>query len=325
MSRAPLRAPDFFLVGAPKCGTTALSEYLRAHPEIGFSRPKEPHYFATDRPFLRQMESEEEYLRLAFAHCRERSLLGEGSTHYLLSETAVPNALACNPKARFIALVRNPIELASALHHDNVYNLVEDELDFERAWRLQEARAGGDRVPRRCRTPELLQYGRTGMLGAHLERLLREVPRAQLLVAVFDDFQRDPGLVYRRVLAFLGARDDGRREFPVLNERRLQSVWYRRVAGALPPELGRAALSLRRALGLPELGLRRRLGEASAQPEPRPVLRPAFRAELAAFFRSDVARLSHLLERDLGHWLADTEAGRTPALASAGAALRADR
>jgi hypothetical protein len=73
MSRLPLRAPDFFLVGAPKCGTTALSEYLRAHPAIGFSSPKEPHFFATDRPFLRQMQSEEEYLRRAFAHAAPRA------------------------------------------------------------------------------------------------------------------------------------------------------------------------------------------------------------------------------------------------------------
>jgi Sulfotransferase family len=42
----PARFPDFFLVGAPRCGTTSLSRYLAANPQVCFSRPKEPHYFS---------------------------------------------------------------------------------------------------------------------------------------------------------------------------------------------------------------------------------------------------------------------------------------
>ena len=45
--------PDFFIVGAPKCGTTAISEYLRTHPRIFMCKPKEPHYFALDIPGYR--------------------------------------------------------------------------------------------------------------------------------------------------------------------------------------------------------------------------------------------------------------------------------
>ena len=37
--------PDFFIVGAPRCGTTALSKYLKRNPKICFSNPKEPHFF----------------------------------------------------------------------------------------------------------------------------------------------------------------------------------------------------------------------------------------------------------------------------------------
>ena len=40
--------PNFFIVGAPKCGTTSLSVYLSQHPEILISDPKEPHHFSTD-------------------------------------------------------------------------------------------------------------------------------------------------------------------------------------------------------------------------------------------------------------------------------------
>ena len=40
--------PNFFIIGAPKCGTTSLSVYLSEHREIVMSHPKEPHYFSTD-------------------------------------------------------------------------------------------------------------------------------------------------------------------------------------------------------------------------------------------------------------------------------------
>ena len=42
------RGPTFMIVGAPKCGTTALYEYLQTHPQIFISDPKEPLYFAED-------------------------------------------------------------------------------------------------------------------------------------------------------------------------------------------------------------------------------------------------------------------------------------
>src|SRR5579862_4386701 len=41
-------APNFFIIGAPKSGTTALSQYLGTHPNVFFSRVKEPHFFDLD-------------------------------------------------------------------------------------------------------------------------------------------------------------------------------------------------------------------------------------------------------------------------------------
>ena len=58
-----MRRPDLFIVGAPKCGTTALYAYLRRHPEIFMSPLKEPHFFGSDLVFAdRPPLSEQEYL-----------------------------------------------------------------------------------------------------------------------------------------------------------------------------------------------------------------------------------------------------------------------
>ena len=39
--------PNFLIIGASKCGTTALYHYLKQHPEISFSSLKEPKYFSS--------------------------------------------------------------------------------------------------------------------------------------------------------------------------------------------------------------------------------------------------------------------------------------
>ena len=43
-----LLKPNFFIIGAPKCGTTSLHNYLKSHSQITMSNPKEPHYFSKD-------------------------------------------------------------------------------------------------------------------------------------------------------------------------------------------------------------------------------------------------------------------------------------
>ena len=63
--------PSFFIVGSPKCGTTALAKYLSEHDEIFISSPKEPHYFATNfNESMRIVKTEEHYLSL-FKHAKK--------------------------------------------------------------------------------------------------------------------------------------------------------------------------------------------------------------------------------------------------------------
>ncbi|WP_040414858.1 sulfotransferase [Desulfococcus multivorans] len=60
--------PDFFIIGAPRCGTTSLSRYLSKHPDICFSRPKEPHYFSTVSQPLTTSHLQRHYLERFFSH-----------------------------------------------------------------------------------------------------------------------------------------------------------------------------------------------------------------------------------------------------------------
>lgn len=302
-----MRHPDFFIVGAPKCGTTALSEYLRDHPQAFVSRPKEPHYFCGDfdyyyRPGERTLEH---YLQL-FEEADDRHLaVGEASVWYLYSHDAVPAILDFDPAARIIAMVRSPVEMVPSLHSQLLYALDEDEPDVERAWRLQDERAEGRSLPPGCRVPEFLQYREACRLGAQIERLMGVVPEGQLEVIVFDDLRADTRRVYARTLEFLGLPDDGRDDFPRVNANKQHR------AGALarftqrpPRTLVRAAERVKRVAGVERLGVLQRVRDRNRVVVERRPVDPAFLDELRVEFADDVALLGRLIGRDLSAWTA---------------------
>ena len=76
-------SPDFFIIGAPKCGTTALAAYLSRHRDVKFSKSKEPNFFSRDIEFCRYLGTHEEYMEEYFPGEHEGLLLGEGSPFYL--------------------------------------------------------------------------------------------------------------------------------------------------------------------------------------------------------------------------------------------------
>lgn len=94
--------PDFFIVGAPKCGTTSLHFYLQQHPSICMSNCSEPGYYSGDS----RAASLEEYLRLYFYHWKSPQIRGEATTAYLRCSRAREAIHADNPSARIVVLVR---------------------------------------------------------------------------------------------------------------------------------------------------------------------------------------------------------------------------
>ena len=109
-----MRKPNFFIVGGPKCGTTSLWSWLRTHPDIFMSHLKEPNFFNSDDNLGISGLTEYEAL---FRDARvSHTAVGEASVWYLSSPVAVQNILRFEPEARFIVLLRNPIEMAVAMH-----------------------------------------------------------------------------------------------------------------------------------------------------------------------------------------------------------------
>lgn len=297
-----MRKPNFFIIGAPKSGTTALSEYLSTHPNVFFVKPKEPEYFATDFKG-RVITNERDYLRLFQPADPSRHLaIGEGSVCYVFSKVAVPNILMFQPTAKFILMLRNPVELVVSLHAQLLVEGNENLRSFLSAWNAESDRKLGKRIPAGCRDPQWLYYSEWGKLGSQLKRVLDVVPEAQLKAILFDDFISNTGAVYRDVLAFLGVPDDGRTEFQKVNERRLlKNLFFQNLLGTLM----RFWLPLRTKLsGGKGFKIGATLTKWNTAPAEN-LTSPEVHRMLVDFYRDEIVLLQNLLNRDLRHWLGE--------------------
>jgi hypothetical protein len=296
--------PNFFILGAPKCGTTALFEYLRSHPSIFLPRVKEPHFFATDLGSYPAVKSIDAYQALFTDARPDQTRVGEASVYYLRSTTAAANIHQYRPDARLIAMFRNPVEMLHSFHSQLLYVAEETVEDFETAWRLQDRRARGLDLPRGSRGAFLLQYREMGRFGSQTQRVLASFPAGQLKVILFDDFAADPKRVYDEVIEFLGLPNDERAEFPRINDnKRARVTWLRNFLRKPPPLVRETYRSLKRRVGGSRMdAFKSAIVRRNTVRERRSPLSPSFRAELTEEFRDEVALLSTLLDRDLGHW-----------------------
>lgn len=297
--------PNLFIVGAPKCGTTALYEYLRPHPNIYMSPVKEPHFFATDLGTYPQIKTLDEYTELFTASSSQHLRVGEASVYYLRSATAVGNIHRFNADAKLIAMFRNPVEMVHALHSQLLYWSEETVSDFETAWRLQPNRSKGFDLPATCREPFLLQYAEVGRFGTQTERLLSLFSASQVKLIVYDDFAVSPAKVYGEVMEFLEIPHDNRTEFPRINDNKRAGVtWLRNFIRKPPSPLRNVYRALKQTVGEQSmLAVKQKIVDLNTLKERRPPLSVAFRAELVETFRDEVKLLGMILDRDLSHWV----------------------
>ena len=299
--------PDFFIIGAPKCGTSSLFHYLGGNPKIFLPSNKEPHFYAKDMytrdtGLSRRVEDRSRYMKL-FEPAQSGQFTVDASTWYLFSHQAVPAILRDRPDARFIVMLRNPVDMALSLHRHHVRKLYDDIDDFWEAWSLNATRASGKSLPRYCPDPKMLHYREACRFAPMLERLFALVPREQVHVVVFEDFVRDPRQAYLNALAFLGVPDDGRTSFEKFNpNRRLRSKQLYALLTYKPFPINVVYPALKRAANA--LGFRpgRAVFERNIAIEARADPDPATLRCLAEAFSSDIFETERVLGTSLNVW-----------------------
>jgi hypothetical protein len=310
------RVPDFFIVGHAKCGTTALYEMLRRHPQLYMPDVKEPWFFARDpqadesdkrlKTFEQTGTSSEtfdEYLSL-FDAARPDQRVGEASTHYLWSPTAAAAIADVQPAARIIAILREPASFLRSLHLQLLQNRHEVEKDFRKAIALEAARREGKAIPSHSSWPRALLYSDRVRYVEQLRRFHAVFSPEQVLVLIYDDFQRDNEGTVRTVLRFLEV-DDARPIHAVEANPtvRVRSVRLDRMTRALVAGGGPAAQAVRATV---KTLTPQRLRRDVLYPIRRRVVygKPRsgdadFMLELRRRFKGEVVALSEYLGRDL--------------------------
>jgi hypothetical protein len=303
------RLPDFFIVGHPKCGTTALYEILRRHPQIYMPACKEPWFFASELHVRTPPRPEgtpatlAEYLSL-FEAARPEQRVGEASAQYLWSRTAADAIAEVDPGARIVALLREPASFLHSLHLQFLETYVETESDLRKALALEPERRQGREIPQYSYWPDALLYSEHVRYVEQLRRYYATFAPEQILVLIYDDFRRDNESVVRTVLRFLEVDDSAPIHTVEANPTvRARSQRLNELVHAVGVGRGPVSLAVKGTVkAVTPAKLRRRALYAVqrqvvfAKPPPPD---EALMAELRARFKPEVISLSEYLDRDL--------------------------
>jgi hypothetical protein len=299
--------PDFFIIGAPKAGTTALHAALTPHPQLYLSPVKEPKFFLCDGPppthggpgdahsYREWIWQRHVYERL-FGDAPPGTLGGESTPFYLSDFDGHRRIHEVVPDARLIVILRDPVDRA----YSNWAHLWADGLetigDFVEACAEEPRRTEAGWAP-------FWRYLATGLYGRQLQHLFGVFPRHQVHVVRYLSLVDDPSATLDGVCRFLGVEPGVVTEAPAKN-----------VGGYVPPSLYNQALRVAfrhgaavgshfppqvwRKASLPLQWLIQRT------PQHRPELKAADRARLIDYYAEDIT----LVEEETG-W--DLEAWRT--------------
>jgi hypothetical protein len=301
-----MKLPNFFIIGAPKSGTTALYHCLKQHPDIFMSRIKEPLFFAfsgeppvlagPNGTFCRRVARwrPRDYM-LLFADSKHERVIGEASQVYLRTTEAAQRIKQHLPHSHIIAVLRQPADRAYShytfLRQKNIEpaRSFSDALAHE-ATRLKEGWFSG------------FYHKSNGYYYKQLSTWYDLFPRQQIKVYLYEDWRETPQEMMRDIFRFLKVDDDFQPDIKTSNVTLIpKSHQLHRLAGNqwLENKFGR--LLSRRSLQAIQNALIR--FDTRFNLTPPPPMDHRIRAELTEEYRKDILMLQDLIGRDLSRWL----------------------
>jgi len=287
---------NLFLVGAPKCGTTSLFNYLIQSKEIGSSSIKEPYYFADDFPKIRKLSgfecSKNEYEK----HFNFQNTYNiDASVWYLYSKTAIQNIHNYNPNAKIIVMLRNPVEMVYSLYSQHRHRF-EKTKSFEKAWRNSKKKRHAPLFMGEI-DEELFDYQSIGLYSEQLQRLFSIFDRENIKVILFDDFSNNTLQEYNKVMKFLSLKPKKNVNLRKANVNYVER--YNLITTLINHLPDRFVSNLK--------GIKRSLLRGSSKSFfikkiPRKPLTKDFESELKMFYRTDIEELEKILNISLKCW-----------------------
>jgi Sulfotransferase domain len=273
----PVALPNLIIIGAMKCGTSSMHNYLDAHPEISMSRQKELNFFSFDRNW---QQGESWYDR---HFSPTAAIRGESSPSYSKFPRVphVPGRMkTVIPSARFIYLVRDPV--ARIVSH---YMHVRDGGREERS--LDDALSQFDGNP----------YIDCSRYHMQLQQYLDHFSQSQILVVSAEEMKENRQETLRRVFRFLNVDESFRspRHDPIYHSSNPQSRLRRRLernrlADRLRPYVPRSIVYW---------AATRDSGQRPVKP---PSLDSGLREALCDYLREDIQRFRSQVGQEFPQW-----------------------
>ena len=291
--------PLFIIGGAPKCGTTALWDYLNEHPQVGMASIKEPRFFSkaegnTDLSkdaygprlpgtFSRGFQWYEELFPNSDA-----LVFGEASTVYFGDETS-PKLIKDNvPDARLIFLLREPVARLYS-HYWQEFKLGWDLPDFYELYQSNH--------------PRFQYYCQVSAYQRNLKRYFTYFPKEQILILLQEDLVERPKEVFSVVCDHIGI-DNQFQPSSLGKQFNKQQAPRSRILAKYVSSLQAITTKLpmpkrvRKKLGR----LRQMVTQINSGENQYSSLDDGFKRELSKRFEPDIEYLQILLGRDLSKW-----------------------
>ena len=301
------KLPDFIVMGAPKCGTSAAYHYLSQHPDVFIPKAKEQHFFCTDLNTQKPITFQE--YKASFEGYENEKRIGDVAVLYMYSKTAIHEIQKLLGNIQVVCLLRHPVEAVYAMHNQMLWGDQENEPDFRKALDLEAERKHGLHLPRNLyQHPDLLQYRATFRFGEQLERILNVLPRENVHLIFQEDLRANTEKQIRELFRFLEVDANVPIQFDVVNASKkirsplLQKMFFDKASPLR--RIGSVILSNRN-LKRTVVNFIRESNSVKAKRDPLP---HDLKIELCEYYRSDIEKLEIICDRNLDHWkVIDTE------------------
>jgi hypothetical protein len=291
--------PDFFVLGAAKCGTTSLYCYLKQHPDLHLPDYKEPHVLNEPEDRFRRLL--EDY-RALYAPSGSKPSCDGTPSYFRDANVVIPRIkrLYGDESPKFVLIFRDPVERAFSHYlHKRRAGVVPD--TFEEALETE------SRFPEKSRE-EWKSYFQDGLYADELRKWQEHFPNDNFHVLILNDLVEDAQRAVGRVFRFLDVNPEVRiRGEQRRNSRQdIRSTWLQKllrkpsaplhslVTALLPKEM-RSKLR----------GILQEMNQKPFDEKPEPperITRP-----LRYEYRESVEKLENMIGRDLSQWLPEQD------------------
>lgn len=302
-----MKKPNFFIVGAPKCGTTALYNLLKQNKGVFLTQIKEPQFFGKDLPFQNDWYQGKlnKYLDL-YSQAEKEKAVGEASTCYFYSDSAAEEIKKFNPKAKIIIMLRNPVDMMYSLHSELLFHAAENIKDFKKALEAEKDRSQ-NKLKVRIKNKKVFQYQNIASYSRWIEKYIKAFGRKNVLIIIFEEFKKHPEKTYKQTLRFLGINYLGKINIKTLSSNKTRNSNKIPKNNLLLLLINRQPLWLRSfILSVFPLTFLSKIHKVFTRLNttyvPRPKLSQSLKTTLMKEFRPEIRKLEKLLSTDLSIW-----------------------